>query len=115
MRPAGPELKRGGGGHMYEKIRAGVERSLPRTKGSLRRRRILSPIGSTQEGTMVPPAGTAAPQDLLVQHVAAWSRHDTEAILDTMTPDCVFETSGGPDPWGRRYEGQAAVREAIDE
>ena len=64
---------------------------------------------------MVPPAGTSAHQDLLVQHVAAWSRHDTDAILETMTPDCVFETSGGPDPWGRRYEGQAAVREAIDE
>jgi len=64
---------------------------------------------------MVPSAGTSAHQDLLVQHLAAWSRHDTEAILETMTQDCVFETSGGPDPWGRRYEGQAAVREAIEE
>jgi len=64
---------------------------------------------------MVPPEGTSAHQDLLVTHLAAWSRHDTEAILETMTEDCVFETSGGPDAWGRRYEGQAAVREAIEE
>ena len=63
---------------------------------------------------MVPP-GTSTYHDLLVAHLAACSRHDTEAIMGTMTPDCVFETSGGLDPWGRRYEGQAAVREAIEE
>jgi len=64
---------------------------------------------------MVPPAGTAAYNDLLVAYMAAWSRHDLEAILSMMTPECVFETSGGPDVWGRRYEGQTAVREAIAE
>jgi ketosteroid isomerase-like protein len=63
---------------------------------------------------MVPP-GTATYQDLLVAYAAAWSRHDLEAIMGMMTPDCVFETSGGPDPMGRRYEGQAPVREAIAE
>jgi ketosteroid isomerase-like protein len=64
---------------------------------------------------MVPPAGTSAYQDLLIAHLIAWSRHDTDAIMGMMTQDCVFETSGGPDPWGRRYEGQLAVREAIEE
>jgi ketosteroid isomerase-like protein len=64
---------------------------------------------------MVPPAGTSLYHDLLVAHMAAWSRHDLETLMGMMTPDCVFETSGGPDPWGRRYEGQPAVREAIDE
>lgn len=64
---------------------------------------------------MVPRAGTSAYSDLLVAYTAAWSRHDLEAIMDMMTPDCIFETSGGPDPWGRRYEGSAAVREAIAE
>lgn len=64
---------------------------------------------------MVPPAGTAAYYDLLVAYSAAWSRHDVEAIMGMMAPDCVFETSGGPDPWGRRYEGQPAVRAAIAE
>ncbi len=64
---------------------------------------------------MVPPAGTAPYHDLLVAYMAAWSRHDLEAIMSMMTPDCVFETSGGPQAWGRRYEGHAAVREAIAE
>ena len=63
---------------------------------------------------MVPPAGTSAYQDLLIAHLIAWSRHDVDAIMGTMTQDCVFETLGGPDPWGRRYEGHVAVREAID-
>ena len=63
---------------------------------------------------MVPP-GTATYQDLLVAYTAAWGRHDLEAIMGMMTPDCVFETSGGPDPCGRSYEGQAPVREAIAE
>ncbi len=64
---------------------------------------------------MVPQSGTSAYRDLLVAHAAAWSRHDIDAIMEMMTPDCIFESSGGPDPWGRRYEGQAAVREAIAE
>jgi len=64
---------------------------------------------------MVPQAGTSAYHDLLVAHLAAWSRHDIEAIMSAMTQDCVLETSGGPDPWGRRYEGQPAVRRAIEE
>lgn len=64
---------------------------------------------------MVPPAGTAPYHDLLVAHAAAWSRHDIDTVMEMFTPDCVFETSGGPDAWGRRYEGQAAVREAIAE
>ena len=63
---------------------------------------------------MVPP-GTATYQDLLVAYAAAWSRHDLGAIMGMMTPDCVFETSAGPDPGGRRYEGQGPVREAIAE
>ncbi len=64
---------------------------------------------------MVPPAGTSAYHDLLVAHAVAWSRHDIDAIMEMFTSGCIFETSGGPDPWGRRYEGQAAVREAIAE
>jgi ketosteroid isomerase-like protein len=68
-----------------------------------------------EEAGMAPATGNAAYHDLLVAHMAAWSRHDLEAIMSMMTPDCIFETSGGPDPWGRRYEGQVAVREAIAE
>jgi taurine dehydrogenase small subunit len=61
---------------------------------------------------MTPAPGGNAHHDLLVAHIAAWSRHDLDAIMDMMTPACVYESSGGEDPWGRRYTGQAQVRAA---
>ena len=36
----------------------------------------------------------------------AWNRHDVDAIMASMTKDCVFVTSGGD-----RFEGQESVRE----
>jgi ketosteroid isomerase-like protein len=30
------------------------------------------------------------------------------------TDDAVFESPRGPEPWGRRYEGKRAVREAME-
>jgi ketosteroid isomerase-like protein len=44
----------------------------------------------------------------------AWNRHDTDAILASMTEDCVFQNSGGRGPTGRCYEGKAEVRKGID-
>jgi ketosteroid isomerase-like protein len=44
----------------------------------------------------------------------AWNRHDTDAILASMTDDCVFQNSGGRGPRGRCYEGQEEVRKGID-
>jgi ketosteroid isomerase-like protein len=61
------------------------------------------------------PARTAADHDLLATYAAAWNRHDLDAIMSMMTPDCIFETSGGPDPCGRRFVGQEPVRAAIAE
>jgi ketosteroid isomerase-like protein len=61
---------------------------------------------------MTPPPGGNVYHDLLVAHIAAWSRHDLDAIMEMMTANCVYESSGGDDPWGRRYTGQHQVREA---
>ena len=61
---------------------------------------------------MTPAPGGNAHHDLLVAHIAAWSRHDLDAIMEMMTMECVYESSGGEDPWGRRYTGAAQVREA---
>jgi ketosteroid isomerase-like protein len=44
----------------------------------------------------------------------AWNRHDPDAIL-SMTEDCVFEASRGPDVKGPIFTGQAAVRRGIEE
>jgi ketosteroid isomerase-like protein len=44
----------------------------------------------------------------------AWNRHDTDAILASMTEDCVFQNSGGRGPKGRCYQGKEDVRKGIE-
>lgn len=43
-----------------------------------------------------------------------FNRRDVEAILAEFAEDAVFETSQGPDPWGERFRGKAAIRGAIE-
>jgi ketosteroid isomerase-like protein len=45
----------------------------------------------------------------------AWNRHDTNAILEMMTPDCVLCFAAGATRDGSRFEGREAVRAAIDD
>lgn len=40
----------------------------------------------------------------------AWNRHDADAIVSFMTPDCVFDASAGPDACGTHFKGRDAVR-----
>jgi len=57
------------------------------------------------------PNDTAAVTTEVLQAFAdAWNRHDVDAIMAFMTPDCVFESSAGPDVCGTRYAGHDAVR-----
>jgi ketosteroid isomerase-like protein len=57
---------------------------------------------------------TGVTVDTLEAFAAAFNRHDAEAIVSFMTPDCVFESSAGPDACGARHEGAAAVRAAFE-
>jgi steroid delta-isomerase-like uncharacterized protein len=41
----------------------------------------------------------------------AWNRHDADALMSFMTEDCVFESSGGDEACGTRFEGAEAVRQ----
>ena len=43
----------------------------------------------------------------------AFDEHDLEAILRHFTDDAVFEGPRGPDPWGERFLGRDAIREAF--
>jgi steroid delta-isomerase-like uncharacterized protein len=52
--------------------------------------------------------------ELLESLLAAFNRHDVEDVMAFFTEDCVFEMPRGPDPWGRRLEGKAEVREGIE-
>jgi uncharacterized protein (TIGR02246 family) len=48
----------------------------------------------------------------LERFAEAWNRHDADAVVSMMTPDCVMCLSAGPSPAGERHEGRAAVKEA---
>ena len=52
--------------------------------------------------------------ELLVAYGEAFNRHDISALMSMMTEDCVFEAAGGPDAWGTRHVGAAAVRAAFN-
>jgi ketosteroid isomerase-like protein len=53
---------------------------------------------------------TPVTTELLEAFADAWNRHDVDALMSFMTPDCVFESSAEPDKCGTRYEGEQAVR-----
>jgi len=62
-----------------------------------------SPYDAQAEATLV----------AVQQYLEATNRHDVDAMMAAMTDDCVFENTTPP-PDGKRYEGQAAVREATE-
>ena len=45
--------------------------------------------------------------------VDAFNAHDLDRIMSFFADDAVLEMPRGPHPWGTRYEGVAAVREAL--
>jgi ketosteroid isomerase-like protein len=51
--------------------------------------------------------------DTLREVADAFNRHDLDAIMAFFTDDAVFESPRGPDPWGRRFTGKAAVRDGL--
>ena len=44
---------------------------------------------------------------------AAFDAHDLDAILEHFADDAVFEGPRGPEPWGTRFVGKEAIREAF--
>jgi ketosteroid isomerase-like protein len=49
----------------------------------------------------------------LEELVEAFNAHDLDSIMTLVAPDCVQEMPRGPDPWGTRFDGKAAVREGL--
>jgi steroid delta-isomerase-like uncharacterized protein len=43
----------------------------------------------------------------------AFNAHDLDRIMAHFADDCVLEMPRGPEPWGARFEGRAAVRAAL--
>lgn len=51
--------------------------------------------------------------EMLQAILDAFNRHDLDTIMSFFADDAVFESPRGPEPWGRRFEGKAAVREGL--
>lgn len=52
----------------------------------------------------------AADLATIIAVTTAFDRHDLDGIMAHFAPDAVFDSPRGPDPWGRRFDGEAAVR-----
>jgi taurine dehydrogenase small subunit len=53
------------------------------------------------------------PTTLIHEMFAAFNRHDAAGVVACMTDDVVFEAAAGPEVYGRRFSGKAAVQEAF--
>ena len=43
----------------------------------------------------------------------AFNAHDLDAIMEFFADDSSLDMPRGPDPWGKRFTGKAAVREGL--
>jgi ketosteroid isomerase-like protein len=43
----------------------------------------------------------------------AFNAHDLDAIMEFFADGCSLDMPRGPEPWGQRFIGKAAVREAL--
>jgi ketosteroid isomerase-like protein len=43
----------------------------------------------------------------------AFNAHDLDRIMGFFSDDCALDMPRGPDPWGARFEGRQAVRDAL--
>ena len=50
---------------------------------------------------------------MLTELCDAFNAHDLDRIMELFADECVLDMPRGPDPWGSRYEGKAAVRAAL--
>jgi acetyl esterase/lipase len=64
------------------------------------------------DDVLLPPAVTVGDLDAFAQ---AWNRHDIEALMSFMAPECVFHSSAGPDACGTHHVGRKAVRAAYQQ
>ena len=51
--------------------------------------------------------------EVLREVLDAFNRHDLDAIMSHFTDDAVFDGPRGSEPWGTRFVGKDAVREAF--
>lgn len=61
------------------------------------------------------PETTLPTVEILEAIGAAFNRHDLDGIMAFFAEDGVFDMPGGPDIWGTRHTGKAAIRASFAE
>lgn len=61
----------------------------------------------------MPDPKQAVDVDFLRAFADAWNRHDLDALMSFMAPECEFHAVAGPDLMGRSFVGRDAVREGF--
>jgi ketosteroid isomerase-like protein len=51
--------------------------------------------------------------EILKAVLEAFNAHDLDRIMTFFSSDCILEMPRGPDPWGSRYVGAAAVKDGL--
>ena len=59
------------------------------------------------------PDPSSALVEMLKAITAAFNAHDLDAIMAFFAEACSLDMPRGPEPWGARYVGKAAVREGL--
>lgn len=67
------------------------------------------PLGADAQTVLLARFGRSVPRWAIIRFQAAFDAQDVDAIMQAMTDDCVFESTG-PAPDGERHEGREAVR-----
>ncbi|TCS37369.1 ketosteroid isomerase-like protein [Paucimonas lemoignei] len=56
---------------------------------------------------------TTLTMDVLNKIIDAFNAHDVDTLVDSFAEDGEFLLAAGPDIWGTRLKGKAAIREAL--
>jgi ketosteroid isomerase-like protein len=71
------------------------------------------PISATHITGAAMPDPSSALVEMLKAITAAFNAHDLDAIMAFFADECSLDMPRGPEPWGARYVGKAAVREGL--
>jgi len=63
--------------------------------------------------TATSPGETGVTIELLETIVDAFNRHDVDAIIEHFAEDGEFLLAAGPETWGQKFTGKAAIREIL--
>jgi cation diffusion facilitator family transporter len=104
--------------HAIDTVEARVRSSTPQARLIFIEPDLYDPDrrDESEESTMADDTGHVTTEDTLAavdRFNEAFNRHDVDAVMAAMTDDCVFEDTSPP--FGRRHEGRAAVRRALEE